>query len=121
MLSLAKPVRVVSKREDKNTIWQQFQVRHTVRCYLCDPFAVLCYWTIYDGKAVFEWLVMRFDTDGKYSYALSNAPEETEISQLAWWKCQRYFIERANFELNRNSVGMSYKLKNIERSNIIWL
>ena len=42
VLSSKKPVRVASMIEDKDTIWQQFQVRHTVRCYLCDWFAALC-------------------------------------------------------------------------------
>ena len=40
--------------------------------------------------------MIRQESDGKYTYAFSNAAEDTELPQLAWWKCQRYFIERAN-------------------------
>ena len=39
---------------------------------------------------------MREESEGKYSYALCNAPVDTPLEQLAWWKCQRYFIERTN-------------------------
>ena len=35
---------------------------------------------------------------GATTWALSNAPADTELSQLAGWKCQRYFVERANQE-----------------------
>lgn len=48
------------------------------------------------GEAVEDWLVMREEADGKHSYALCNAVRETALEQLAWWKCQRYFIERSN-------------------------
>lgn len=102
--------------EPKNTVWQRIQVRHTYRCYLCDTEA----WTVYEGKAVPSFIVMRQESDGSFRYAFSNAQVDTELPQLAWWKCQRYFIERANFEPNLNWVGMNCKLKNTGRCNIIW-
>jgi SRSO17 transposase len=98
VLSSAKPVPVDSLIENKDTIWQRIRVRHTERGYLCDLFAARRVWTIYEGKAISEWLVMRQESDGKYTYALSNVPADTKLPQLAWWKCQRYFIERANQE-----------------------
>ena len=55
-------------------------------------------WTVSIGPAIQEWLVIRQESDGKYTYAFSNAQEDTELSQLVWWKCQRYFIERANID-----------------------
>jgi hypothetical protein len=45
-----------------------------------------------------EWLVLRRETNGKYSYALCNAPADKPLEHLAEWKCQRYFIERSNQE-----------------------
>jgi SRSO17 transposase len=53
-------------------------------------------WTVYEGTVLEDWLIIREESEGKYSYALCNAPASTSIEQLAWWKCQRYFIERAN-------------------------
>jgi SRSO17 transposase len=74
------------------------QVRATDRGELCDPFAACRVWTVHAGEAVKDWLVMREEADGKHSYALCNAARETSLEQLAWWKCQRYFIERSNQE-----------------------
>ncbi len=48
------------------------------------------------GQPVREWLVMRVRGDGKRSYALSNAAPNAPLERLAWLKCQRYFVERAN-------------------------
>ena len=76
--------------------WQAISVRTTDRGELCDPFAARRVWTVHAGKAVEEWLVMRAEADGKHSYALCNAARETSLEQLAWGKCQRYFIERSN-------------------------
>jgi SRSO17 transposase len=76
--------------------WQAVQVRAIDRGTLCDPVAACRVWTVHAGEAVEEWLVMREEADGKHSYALCNASCETSLEQLAWGKCQRYFIERAN-------------------------
>lgn len=51
---------------------------------------------VHEGRVVEDWLVMRREADGKDSYALCNASADTPKEVLAWWKCQRYFIERAN-------------------------
>jgi hypothetical protein len=45
-----------------------------------------------------EWLGLRRETNGKYSYALGNAPADKPLEHLAQWKCQRYFIERSHQE-----------------------
>ena len=39
---------------------------------------------------------MREEATDRYRYALGNASADTSLEQLAWWKCQRYVIERAN-------------------------
>lgn len=89
-----KAIRVDSLREQAG--WQLIRVRATERGELCERFVTRRVWTVYDGEAVAEWLVIREESLGKYSYALCNAPAETPLEQLAWWKCQRYFIERSN-------------------------
>ncbi len=43
-----------------------------------------------------EWLVIRKEANGRLNCSLSNASAESTLEQLAWLKCQRYFIERAN-------------------------
>lgn len=78
--------------------WPTLRIRATERGELCDAFAACRVWTVPDGEAVEDWLVMRKEADGKHSYALCNAAAETPLAQLAEWKCQRYFIERSNQE-----------------------
>ncbi len=78
--------------------WQNLRLRTTERGELCDPFAARRVWTVYEGEAVEEWLVLRREANGKYSYALCNAPADKPLEHLAEWKCQRYFIECSNQE-----------------------
>lgn len=87
-------VRADSLREAMN--WQRLRVRASERGELCERFAARRVWTVYEGQAVEEWLVMREEAAERYSYALCNAASDTPLEQLAWWKCQRYFIERSN-------------------------
>jgi len=89
-----KLVRVDSLREKAD--WKQILVRTTERGNLCERFSAFRVWTVYEGLAVDDWLIIREESDGKYSYALCNASDDTSIKRLAWWKCQRYFIERSN-------------------------
>lgn len=76
--------------------WQALQVRPTERGEVYDPFAFCRVWTVHQGQAVEDGLVMRREANGKDSYALCNASADTPTEVLAWWKCQRYFIERSN-------------------------
>jgi SRSO17 transposase len=87
-------VRVDSLRE--GAARQEMRVRPTERGEVYDPFAFCRVWTVHAGQAVEEWLVMRREAEGKDSYALCNASADTPKEVLAWWKCQRYFIERSN-------------------------
>ena len=48
--------------------------------------------------------MIRKEKNGKCSYYLCNAPFDTPLSQLAWWKCQNIFIERANQE-TKSEIG----------------
>ena len=88
----------------KNTQWSELRIRTTERGELKDLFAVRQVWTIYEDKAVEELVVIRKEKNGKCNYSLCNEPFDTPLSQLAWWKCQRYFIERANQEA-KSEIG----------------
>ena len=87
-------VRVDSLRE--RLTGRLIRVRTTERGELCERFAACRGWTVHEGEAVEDGLGMREESEGKSSYALCNAPADTSLEQLAWWKCQRYFIERTN-------------------------
>src|SRR3990172_7673797 len=104
VLSSERPQMVFSLAQANDTQWQELRIRTTERGELRDLFAVRRVWTIYEDKAVEELLVVRKEKNGKCSYSLCNAPFDTPLSKLAWWKCQRYFIERANQEA-KSEIG----------------
>ena len=81
--------------DDAQTVWKRVEVRPTERGVLVDRFAAVRVKTWRDGSLTDEWLVIREHTDGKRSYAFSNAPPETALKQLAEWKCARAFVECA--------------------------
>jgi SRSO17 transposase len=71
------------------------EVRHTERGLLVYECAARRVWTITQkGVVREEWLLVRRESDGSFSFSLSNAPIETSLAQLASWRCQRYFAER---------------------------
>lgn len=78
-----------------STSFQRVLVRPTERGTLNDPFAFLRVWVLQGGQVVPHWLIIRHEHSRKYSYSLSNAPATIPSHQLATWKCQRYFVERA--------------------------
>ena len=81
-----------------DTHWQTIAVRPTQRGTLCDAFAARRVYTWRDAGASVEWLVMRRFSDGSLAYALCNATPDTSLARLAWLKCVRHFVERANQE-----------------------
>ncbi len=100
VLSGEQPIKAseVASRED--TRWQRIRVRSIERGEINDEFAVRRVWTTRDSERGLpvseEWLVIRRESSGRLNISLCNAPAETTPEQLAWLKCQRYFIERAN-------------------------
>ena len=84
----------VARLEDTN--WRCVRVRDIERGVLNDEFAARRIWTIHEDEPVPEWLVMRRESGGKCTYSMSNASPNTPLKRLAWLKCQRYFVERAN-------------------------
>lgn len=75
---------------------RRLRIRATERGELYERFAACRVWTVYQNQPIEEWLVIREQSEGRCTYALCNAPAQTSLEQLAWWKCQRYFIERSN-------------------------
>lgn len=70
-------------------------IRQTERGRLTYNCAARRVWTRTPAHAVREeWLFRRRETDGTFSFSLSNAPASTPLAQLALWRCQRYFAER---------------------------
>jgi len=98
VLSANKPVTVQQVVHLADTLFQRVRVRSTERGELDDPFAMRRVWTIRDGELAEEWLVIRHEYGQRYSYALSNAPADASREYLAWLKCVRHFVERANQE-----------------------
>jgi SRSO17 transposase len=96
VLNEVKPIEVRQVVQRSDTPFRRFRVRSTERGELDDPFAMRRVWTIRDGMLAEEWLVIRHEGSYRYSYALSNAPADTSLDRLAWLKCVRYFVERAN-------------------------
>lgn len=104
VLSEEKPLSVkeVACRED--TRYERVRVRTTERGELVDEFAARRLWTLREGEVAQEWLVIRRERSGDTSYSLSNAPASATLARLAWLKCQRYFVERANQD-SKSEIG----------------
>jgi SRSO17 transposase len=96
VLSAAPPVPAHQVAQRTETPFHRFRVRSTERGELDDPFAMRRVWTIRDDHVAEEWLVIRHEYGQRYTYALSNAPADTLHERLAWLKCVRHFVERAN-------------------------
>lgn len=80
---------------DPKVCWQWVDIRYTERGLLRYKYAARRVWTITnEGGVQEEWLLMRCEHNGKYSFSLSNAPIDTPLEDLARWRCQRYFAER---------------------------
>jgi SRSO17 transposase len=105
VLNGVRPFQVSQVARRTDTPWQHVRVRAVERGELNDPFAARLVWTLREGEPepVQEWLVMR--REGKRTtYSLSNAPADAALAYLAWLKCQRYFVERANQDA-KSEVG----------------
>jgi len=77
--------------------FQPVNVRAVERGFLVNEFACLRVWTAkaeYAPRA--ETLLVRRDAEGNRHFALTNAAATVPVEKLAWMKCARHFIERAN-------------------------
>ena len=70
-------------------------IRHTERGLLVYECAARRVWTVTQkGMVREEWLLVRCEPDGSFSFSLSNASVDFTLAQLAFWRCERYFAER---------------------------
>ena len=89
----SQPVKVRSLADEM--ILAPVAIRHAERGLLVYECAARPVWTVtQEGVVRKEWLFVRREHDGSFSFSLSNAPMETSLSQLAFWRCERYFAER---------------------------
>lgn len=95
VLSETQPVEVRTLVTRPDVKLQPVEVRHTERGLLTYDCAARQVWTLTEtGQVREEWLLIRRETDGTFSFSLSNAPAQTPLAQLALWRCMRYFAER---------------------------
>ena len=95
ILSPETPLPVYQVIQHPDTQWQRIRVRPCERGMLVAEFTARHVWTMRDEKPTQEWLVAQRESDGDCRYALSNAPPETHLEELAWMLTQRYFVERS--------------------------
>lgn len=95
VLNAVQPQRVDSLTHHPDWRLQPITVRSGERGLLTYECAARRVWTISAAAQVrCEWLFLRREPDGTFSYALSNAPADTPLERLAHWRSQRYFAER---------------------------
>ena len=84
---------------------QPVAIRQSERGLLTYACAARRVWSLTPAGGVREeWLLIRQEHDGTYSFSLSNAPTHTPLVQLARWRCQRYFGERT-FQDAKSEAG----------------
>jgi len=85
----------VSSLAEKMTL-TRVDIRQTERGLLSYECASCRVWTVSsESKTVGEeWLLVRREPDGSFSFSLSNALYDTSLAQLSFWRCERYFAER---------------------------
>lgn len=95
VLSEEPSVTAVALAKRPETEWRTLRVRSTARGELQGTYAAYRVWTLRDEQPTEEWLVLRREADGDITYALSNAPADCTLEELARMEAQRYFVERA--------------------------
>lgn len=75
--------------------WAVLTLRPNARGHLRARFGRCRVWTVHEGTARQEWLLIRQDNK-QITYVLSNASPTTSLETMAWRKSHRYFIERSN-------------------------
>lgn len=95
VLNDSQPVEVSVLANHPDFELQPVTIRYAERGLLTYDCAARRVWTLTPALAVRqEWLFIRREPDDTFSFSLSNAPADTLLSQLAVWRCQRYFAER---------------------------
>ena len=86
----------------ESTQFERIRVRQTERGYLEDEFSAVRVWTVEKAEApVQEWLIIRRESTGQLTCAVSNAVDSASLAELADLKCRRHFIECSNQEAKK--------------------
>ena len=89
----SQPVKVRSLADEMTLA--PVAIRYAERGLLVYECAARQVWTVtQEGVVRKEWLFVRHEHDGSFSFSLSNAPMETSLAKLAFWRSERYFAER---------------------------
>jgi len=95
ILNDIQPVEVSALANHPYFELQPVTIRYAERGLLTYDCAARQVWTLTPALDVREeWLFIRRESDDTFSFSLSNALADTPLSQLAVWRCQRYFAER---------------------------
>jgi SRSO17 transposase len=95
VLNEAHPGEVRALVAHPDCVLRSVELRHAERGLLTADAAARRVWTLTPAHEVREeWLFIRQEADGTFSFSLSNAPADTTLAQLALWRAQRYFAER---------------------------
>jgi len=101
----SKPVRVDALARREGIEFYRIKVRDSERGILTYEMAFVRGWTIAgDNDILEETLLIRREADGSCTYSLSNLPADTSYEELAFWRGQRYFVERA-FQDAKSDLG----------------
>ena len=104
LLNDVKSIEVMELTKNGKISFQSIKVRDSERGDLNYKCAAYRVWTINESTVREEWVFIREEEDGDYSFSMSNASPETSLTQLAIWKSQRYFVERI-FEDMKSEIG----------------
>ncbi len=105
ILSTEEPIEVRSLLAESELEWHNLKIRHTERGELYYRCSALRVWTLTpDLQVREEWLFIREEDDGTFTFSLSNATGSTSIEQLALWRSLRYFAERT-FQDAKSEAG----------------
>jgi SRSO17 transposase len=103
--SRQQPHTVYAVGRRNSLVWHPVQVRPTERGHMGADFAVQPAWTITkEGVVRAEWLVIRRDPDGRWTYSLLNGAADTPAAELIERSGWRFYTERT-FEDAKSELG----------------
>jgi SRSO17 transposase len=88
------------------TVWEKLTLRPTERGQLHVEFARYFVWTVSSTGTIRQETLLLKRESQDIRYSLTNAPRSTDLTTLAYRKCQRYFVERS-LQDAKSELGMA--------------